>query len=61
LPNAVAAELDALQDELANLPAAEGVSASTLKETLLLLPALVSRIKHDYKYQGEDTLSSHSG
>jgi transposase len=52
--NAVAAELDALQDELANLPTAEGVPVSTIKETLLLLPALVSRIKHDYKCQGED-------
>jgi hypothetical protein len=34
------------------LPTSEGVPAATLKEALLLLPALVSRINHDDKPQG---------
>jgi transposase len=50
--DAVAAELTALQDGLTNLPTSEGVPAATLKEALLLLPALVSRINHDDKPQG---------
>lgn len=52
--DAVAGELTALQDGLATLPTSEGIPAGTLKETLLLLPALVSRITHEYKHQGED-------
>ena len=50
--DAVAAELTALQDGLTNLPTSECVPAATLKEALLLLPSLVSRINHDDKPQG---------
>lgn len=49
---AMAGELTALQGGLADLPTSEGVPAGTLKEALLLLPALVSRINHDYNHQG---------
>jgi transposase len=52
--DAVAGELAALQDGLANLPTCEGVPVATLKEALLLLPALFTRINHDYKHPGED-------
>jgi len=52
--DAVEGELTALEDGLANLPTSEGVPADTLKEAKLLLPALVSRIHHEYKHQGED-------
>lgn len=52
--DAVAGELTALQDGLTDLPTSEGIPADTLKEALLLLPALVSRINHDYKHQGGD-------
>ena len=52
--DAVAGELTALQDGLADLPTSEGVPAGTLKEALLLLPALVSRINHDYKHEGDE-------
>jgi transposase len=52
--DAVAGELTALQDGLADLPTSEGVPAGILKEALLLLPALVSRINHDENHQEGD-------
>ena len=52
--DAVAEELSALQDGLANLPTSEGVPTATLKEVTPLLPALVSQVNHDHKHQGDD-------
>ena len=52
--DAVAGELSALQDGLANLPTSEGVPVGTLRDTMRLLPVLVSQINHEYKCHGGD-------
>ena len=52
--DALAGEITALQDGLANLPTSEGVPVGSLKETIGLLPALVSQINHDCNHQGVD-------
>ena len=52
--DAVAGELSALQDGLANLPTSEGVPTAALKEARLLLPTLVDQFNHDNKHPGDD-------
>jgi len=52
--DAVAGELTALQDGLANLPTSEGIPVGTLRQTIGLFPALVRQMNHDCKSQGED-------
>jgi transposase len=52
--DAVAGELSALEDGLANLPTSEGVPTAALKEARLLLPTLVDQFNHDNKHPGDD-------
>jgi hypothetical protein len=52
--DAVADEISALQDGLANLPTSEGVPVGILRETMRLLPALVNQINHACKSQEGD-------
>lgn len=52
--SAVACELAALQDGLANLPTSEGVPVGILREAILLLPSLVNQINHACKSRGEE-------
>lgn len=51
--DAVAGELNALEDGLANLQSSDGVPVPLRKEATALLPALVSLINHEYN-QGDD-------
>jgi len=51
--DAVAGELSALQDGLADLRKSDGIPASVLKEVVPLIPALVDQINHEYKNQGD--------
>jgi transposase len=51
--DAVAGELSALEDGLANLQSSDGVPVPVRKDATALLPALVSQINHEYS-QGDD-------
>jgi transposase len=51
--DAVAGELMALQDGLADVPTSEGILAGTLREARSLLPALAKRVDQDHKHKGD--------
>jgi hypothetical protein len=53
-PDAVAEELSALEDGLANLRSSEGIAACVVKEAVSLLPSLVRQVNHDYNSQGDN-------
>jgi transposase len=53
-PDAVAGELIALQDGLADLRRTDGIPVSIIKKTMPLLPVLVSKVNHNYEHQRDD-------
>lgn len=51
--DAVAGELMALQDGLADVPTSEGIPPGTLRQARSLLPVLAKRIDVDHKHKGD--------